>query len=201
MNGKIKKLILVVLAAVMCVSFMSCSKNEIPLKSLKTDDIFQYTDAKWGVNPDEANETLQSPIVKDDARSPSDGSYVTYKTENNIKIDGYDVFTTFEFADNKLRQVMFAFYSEEEQYQKCFDKLSAELKKLYGDGKDVKGVDDNRSIFWLLEHTKLDIAEVTISAEPFVLISISDISQFPEISIDKLYDIMSQEGVYEVEPA
>ena len=206
-NRRIIKLfpMCVIIILTMCF-FAACNKSNlenshIQLSSLKTDGIFQYTDAKWGVSPDEANKTLANQIVKDEARIPSDGSYITYKMEKQLEINGYDVFATFEFADNKLRQIMFSVYSEKDDYKKCFDTLSDELKKLYGDGKDVLGVTENRNIFWLLENTKLDISEVTITSDPFVLISIGDMSQFPAISIDDLYDIFNQEGVYEVEPA
>ncbi len=201
---KKKSVAIILMSAVLILSslaFTACSNSDVALSSLKTDGIFQYSDAKWGVSPDEANKTLENQIVKDDDRTSSDDSYVTYKTEQKLKINGYDVFATYEFADNKLRQIMFSVYSEKDDYQKCFETLSAELEKLYGDGKDVLGVTENRNIFWLLENTKLDISEVTITSDPFVLISIGDMSQFPDISIDDLYDIFNQEGVYEVEPA
>lgn len=164
----------------------------ISLSSLKTDGIFQYADAKWGVSPDEANKTLSVPIVKDKDRTPESERYINYKTEKNLKINGYDVLSTFEFAEDKLRFISFSFKSDKDEHEKCFETFSSELEKFYGTGKKVKSARGDSKIFWMLKDTKLDISEFSNCSDPLILISIADMSQYPYISIDKLYEIFNQ---------
>ncbi len=172
------------------VFMTACSGNSIKLSSFKTDDVYQYENAKWGVSPDGAAKTLPYTIKENKDLDPGDGRFVVYQPEEYYpKLQGYSSTIRFEFPKEKLGEVQLSVWCDKDERQKCFDKIKDEAVKLYGEPDKVSTPDNgNTKFIWQIDKTYFHVTLMEDNTKRYkddekglyIYIVAGDLSQYPD---------------------
>lgn len=177
---------MVAAAVVLAVGILSgCQKNDkISLKDLKTGDEYQYAKAMWNTSAQEVEKSLPFSIVKDAEKIPEGNtgkSYVPYKSEKTVTVDGMKAVANFEFYEDQVKYIRFIFETPENGYKEQFEKQVERLVKQFG--PESKKMDNSGDGFqstvyrWETENTAMQIALMTgEEIYPVIQLSVSHLS-------------------------
>lgn len=139
MKNKTRKMIIIpVVAALMllcAIIFIIKTRgyNDVVLSldSLKSDNIYQFNDIKWGMSVEEVNRKLPNKLQENTARTVSSENIAFYTSKNRYLLDEQSSYASFEFNNDELKIIQFSFHLHDD-YHQWFENQVKKLTELYG---------------------------------------------------------------------
>lgn len=135
MIGAVIIIVLVLLAIAFAVTRGRGGADKEPvtlsLETFRHNGEYQYGEIAWKLPQSEVSKIWQYTWEKDDSREPLPADITYYKSSNAFLLDGQAATATFEFQNDELQIIQFAFHLDD-KYIEWFEKQAEKLIQLYG---------------------------------------------------------------------
>lgn len=128
-------ILLLILAVIYAVaSSQDKTENEkvpLSLEGFQQNGEYQYDEIAWKLSQEEVSKIWQYTWEEDNSRDPLPADVTFYKSSNAFLLDGQTATATFEFQNDELQIIQFAF-ALDDKYSEWFENQVEKLTQLYG---------------------------------------------------------------------